>query len=323
MKTIELKAIKETTEDYEVIEERIKKVFRKMLYFPLLRELNLDKSTLQNSKSPLLDAVQSGELTYTGDRFRGKLNAQITKELKSLGAVWDKKEKVFRIPNSLLPADLRMAIKLSMKRFEEKFKKLDSKIRQNLPDEISANLKTADIFDKVLWKTDRDLQSSLRNITVSPKLSKEQREKIAEEWQDNMDLWIKDFAKEEIVKLRKDISKSVLAGDRRKSIADSIKKSYGVTENKAKFLARQETSLMMAKFKETRYTAAGVREYKWGCVAGSPNHPVRPWHKALEGKIFTWDKPPITTAPGEAARHNNPGQDYNCRCFAKPVVRFK
>jgi hypothetical protein len=30
----------------------------------------------------------------------------------------------------------------------------------------------------------------------------------------------------------------------------------------------------------------GVHEYRWSCVAGTKNHPVRLWHKALEGKIF-------------------------------------
>jgi SPP1 gp7 family putative phage head morphogenesis protein len=96
-----------------------------------------------------------------------------------------------------------------------------------------------------------------------------------------------------------------------------------VSANKAKFLARQETSLMTTKLKETRYREAGVNEYKWKTVAGSKLHPVRPSHKILEGRIFRWDDPPITTPPGEAVRRNNPGQDYNCRCFAQPIVRFK
>lgn len=36
---------------------------------------------------------------------------------------------------------------------------------------------------------------------------------------------------------------------------------------------------------------------------------VRPSHAANEGQIFAWDDPPPT---------GNPGEDYNCRCWAEP-----
>ena len=52
-------------------------------------------------------------------------------------------------------------------------------------------------------------------------------------------------------------------------------------------------------------------------VVGSPNHPVREMHKALAGKVFSWDDPPITNEKGD---RNNPGQDYGCRCYARPIV---
>jgi Phage Mu protein F like protein len=37
---------------------------------------------------------------------------------------------------------------------------------------------------------------------------------------------------------------------------------------------------------------------------------VRPSHAANSGKIFSTDNPPIT---------GNPGEDYNCRCWAEPI----
>lgn len=101
-----------------------------------------------------------------------------------------------------------------------------------------------------------------------------------------------------------------------------IQDSYDVSANKAKLLALQETSLLMGKFKQVRYADSGVQEYRWGCVAGTKNHPVPPWHKALEGKIFRWDGPPITSKLGEPVHRSNSGEDFNCRCFARPIVRF-
>jgi len=153
-------------------------------------------------------------------------------------------------------------------------------------------------------------------------LTAQERAKIAGDWANNMDLYIQKFTEEQIKKLRKDIQQQVFKGNRRETMVKKIQDSYKVTANKAKFLARQETSLLMAKFKESRYTSAGVTHYKWRCVAGSKLHPVRPSHKRLDGKTFTWQDPPITTEADEPVRRNNPGQDYNCRCTAIPIVRF-
>ncbi len=193
-------------------------------------------------------------------------------------------------------------------------------IQKKLP-ELSASIHVSDLFDSSLWRVDRDVRKSLKDLAVAPQLTEHTAKRIAEEWQTNLDLSIKDFAEEEILKLREDIRKAAFSGNRRESVVKSIQRSFGVTENKAKFLARQETSLLMTKFKETRYTDSGVDEYRWRCVVGSPKHPVRPSHKILDGKIFRWDDPPTTSAPGEPARKNNPGQDFNCRCSAIPILR--
>lgn len=323
MKEIQLTPIKETTSDFDRLERAIKDLFLKEIYFPTLALLGEPKKTIQNANDELLDAIRSGRIAFNRGSFSGRFNSGISKELRGLGAQWDRKTRTWKIPQSALPYDVRAAISSSEVRFAEKIARIDERLAKILPEEFADKLQASKFFDASLWKVDKDFNSTLKKITVPPQLSDEARKRIADEWQGNMRLWIKDFSQEEILKLRKGMQKSVFAGNRYESAVKTIQKSYGVTENKAKFLARQETSLLMTKFKETRYTEAGVIEYRWGCVAGSKNHPVRPWHKSLEGKIFRWDNPPITTKPGEAVRKNNPGQDYNCRCYAKPIVRFK
>lgn len=323
LKVIELAPIKESTEDYERIEARIKAVFRKMLYVPLMRELGLPTSTLRNSRDDLLEALRSGRLTFLDGAFRGKLNATLTRELKALGARWDRRQRLFVLDDASLPRDVWQVVGASEARFAERLASIDRKLSQNLPAEIAESVKVSDLFDSLLWKTDKEVGKTLERITVTPKLTTEQASRIAAEWQNNMDLWIQNFAEKEIVRLRKEMQGNVFAGNRFESAIKSIQRSYGVTQDKAKFLARQETSLLVTKFKETRYTDAGVNEYRWGCVVGSPKHPVRPAHKALQGEVFRWDDPPITTEPGQPVRRNNPGQDFNCRCFARPILRFK
>lgn len=322
-KTIQLKPIKETTEDYEAIETKLDAWFRAEIYLPILQELGESKTTLSNSSDALLDAIKFGRITFHQGRFTGKFNASVSKELKELGATWDRKTGAWKILLSSLPPDFEQAVRAQEQRFVRKLQAIDRKLAQILPEEITGKLQVEQLFDRSLWKVDKEFRKTVENITVAPQLTDAARKRIADEWQTNMRLWVKDFTESEITKLRKGIQKSAFAGNRYESAVKTIQDSYDVSKNKAKFLARQETSLLMTKFKETRYVDAGVEWYQWGCVSGSKNHPVRPWHKALEGKRFRWDDPPITTKAGEPIRRNNPGQDYNCRCFAKPLVSFK
>ncbi len=310
--------------EFDSMERRIMVVFRKLLYGPLMRTMHPDSrfSNAQRKRTALESAIGSGHIAYKDGVFSGRFNSATSKELRSLGAFFDKHTGTYLLNLSKAPDEIQLAVKSSETRFKERIKRVKSKLRQNLPEEIAEAIKTSDLIDSTLWRVDRSVIKTLKGITVLPQVSPEARKKIADEWQNNMDLWIKDFTEKQIVSLRQQIALHVASGNRFEDIVRTIRTSYGVTEKKAKFLARQETSLLMTKFKETRYTEAGSVEYRWTCVAGSPLHPVRPSHKILDGKIFRWDDPPITTAPDESQRRNNPGQDYNCRCAAKPIVRF-
>jgi SPP1 gp7 family putative phage head morphogenesis protein len=320
---LELRPIKESTEDYDEIEKRISALLRKEIYVPLIREFSESASILKNEKNALITAIHSGRITFNRGTFSGRFNAAISKEIKTLGGVWSRVEQVWKIPIAQLPMEVQNAISASAANYQRKIESIDKKLSQIVPEELADKLKVEKLFDSTIWKVDREFNATVKGITVAPKLSKEHAARVSSEWQTNMKLWIKDFTEKEILKLRKDMRETIESGNRYGSAIDKIKASYGVTRRKAKFLARQETSLLMAKFKQVRYQDAGVNEYRWGCVAGTPAHPVRPWHKALEGKVFRWDDPPVTTKPGEAQRKNNPGQDYNCRCFARPIVRFR
>lgn len=319
---VELKPVREGPASYDEIEERIKEVFRKKLYDPLLSLIRQSKHRLENSRESLLKAIAEGRISHNLGLFTGSFDASVSKELKALGATWDREKKGFRILLADLPKGVQSSIRMSEERFRRRLMSIDKKLRQNLPAEIAESIKTEDIFNRQLWKVDKDIRKTLQNITVTPELSQTQRKRISAEWQNNMDYWIQNFAEEEIRRLRSEVAKNVASGNRYEALVETIQASYGVTSRKAKFLARQETKLLLAKYKEVKYQAAGVEEYTWRCVVGSPAHPVRPSHKILDRGIFRYDDPPITTAPSEPVRRNNPGQDYNCRCYDIPIVRF-
>ena len=127
---------------------------------------------------------------------------------------------------------------------------------------------------------------------------------------------MKEWSKEAIAKLRGDITVNVVKGFRAQRMVDQIQADAGVTKRKAQFLARQETSLLVSKFREERYKDVGLVEYEWS-TGGDER--VRKDHKDLDGRIFRYDSPPIVDRA--TGRRGNPGEDFNCRCIAIPVFR--
>lgn len=318
--------------NYEAIEKKIKDLWRDEIYLPLIRLLGEPVRTLfvnARNDDGLLEAIKTGRITFYRGAFSGRLSASISKDLKALGAQWNTKTRTWRLPQSSLSIEVRNAISASESQFRAKIAGIDKKLAQILPEEVAQKIKISKLFSDTLWKVDGQIRSTLESITIAPSLTKVWREKIADEWQNNMELWIKDWTEKEIVKLRKNLQLSIFAGNRHESAIKIIQASHGASLNKAKFLARQETRLLLTKFKETRYRDAGSEEYIWGIS----NHPIQPQngppikgavrhdHGVLAGKRFKWSNPPVTDK--KSGRRNNPGQDFNCRCFAKPIVRFK
>jgi SPP1 gp7 family putative phage head morphogenesis protein len=325
MSVIALQPIKETTEDYEAIEKAIRDLFKKEIYLPLLREFvqgrpEAHRRLLRNAKLPgLQDAIQSGQITFSQGTFSGKFNSQISRELRKLGATFDRHDSTYKIRKADLPMDVRHAISSSEYKFKDKLDRIEERLSKIVPAELASKLKTEHLFDRALGRVEKDFNSSVKKIGIKVHLSDFERKKIASQWGENMQLWVKDFTEKEIKELRSNVAETLFSGNRYGSAVKTIQDSYGVTERKAKFLARQETSLLMAAFKQTRYQANGVDYYKWQCVAGSKLHPVRPAHLALKDKVYSWDDPPIVDASGA---RKNPQQDYNCRCFPKPLVGY-
>lgn len=325
MKVIELKPIIESKKDYEKIEAVIRKTLFREIYVPILRELSLPENKIRNSLDELLDAMRRGKITYSKGAFRGKFNAAISKELVKMGAKWDAKTASYKLLKVNMKLEMLEAIRISELRFTEKLKTIDRKLAKLVPEEIASKINLTELFDKALFNVEKKIDATLKNITVAPQTTEAQREKISKEYNQNMELYIKNFTEEEILQIRATVEKTIMSGNRYESLIKGIKDSYGVTERKAKFLARQETHLLLGKYKEAKYTAVGSKSYIWTCVKmphdTSPTQHipgnVRYYHGILDGQVFRWDDPPITNKKPE--RRNNAGMDYNCLPGSHPV----
>lgn len=95
-------------------------------------------------------------------------------------------------------------------------------------------------------------------------------------------------------------------GLRASELAKRILATGEVTKSRAMLIARTETSRTAGILQEVRAKSVGSEGYIWRT---SNDIDVRDRHAALEGKFFTWDKPPIT---GERGERSHPGGIYNC-----------
>ena len=105
--------------------------------------------------------------------------------------------------------------------------------------------------------------------------------------------------------------RGVLTADLRQIVAERL----GVGQRHAQFIARDQIAKLNAKITESTQKAAGVTSYKW---RSSRDQRTRPAHRALDGTIHRWDDPPVVDP--KTGRRDHPGEDYQCRCVAIPVV---
>lgn len=97
-------------------------------------------------------------------------------------------------------------------------------------------------------------------------------------------------------------------------IVGEIKRIYGTEKRHARLIARDQMAKLNADLTMAQQRDAGVEEYIWKTAGDSR---VRDRHKELDGKTFKWSElPPIVDI--KTGRRAHPGQDYQCRCIAKP-----
>ena len=133
-----------------------------------------------------------------------------------------------------------------------------------------------------------------------------------EEWiKDNIDL-ISTIPNDSLDKMRELVYSGYMTGKTTTRILKEIQRAYKVNLKHAKLIARDQTAKLNGQIQRHQQIDAGITEYIW-CTSGDER--VRDSHKALDGKKFSWDNPPLNS-DGRAC---HPGEDYQCRCIGRPV----
>lgn len=104
---------------------------------------------------------------------------------------------------------------------------------------------------------------------------------------------------------------------RAEEIAKEIARSGEVTQSRAMLIARTETSRAQTSLTQARSLAVGAESYIWRSVHDSR---VRLRHRELDKSIHRWDNPPVASEPNAEVIHAHPGEIFNCRCWAQPII---
>lgn len=302
-------------EYYSNIEEEINRLFKVVLYSKLAAVAVIGAKEMRNAvDTPLSAAIKNGLITYRNGTFTGTYSAAITKELRIIGAIYRAKTKSWVLLQAAPPY-----VSIAQAFIDNILNAKRRDILQTLDDfnieSINEHNRIPDAYNETIQWIEGDFKKTVEALKVVPTLTGEALGILTADYSYNMDLYIKTWLKENITKLRDQVKNHVFAGGRAESLESLIIKNYRVSRNKAKFLARQETSLLLSKYHEQRLKSVGITKYRW---SASMDERTRQDHKDLDGRVFHFDTPPVVDK--RTGRKANAGEDFGCRCVAVPII---
>jgi len=112
---------------------------------------------------------------------------------------------------------------------------------------------------------------------------------------------------------------SITTGTGMDQLTRNLQKYYGTVNNKARNVASDQSRKAYNAINKQRMMAAGYQEFEW-LHSGGGLHP-RPDHVAMDGKIYSFSKPPVIDK--KTGERGIPGQAINCKCTMRPIYRLE
>lgn len=305
----------------------------------LLLEGNMDIK-LNAGDDPLIKAIEDGEIYYSNGVFSGRFNMRRAKRL-AVFARYDKRSKTWR---GTPPSDVSAAAAIANNKsrlLHDKVKKLIYDTHKRVEDSVDQlELDIKPVVQAVVKSAESDLL--LEGISVQGSTVISQRQ--IEDYREAQKISIRNFTDEQTRGLTQLIRDNTLAGYNRNELIELIQSQYDVTKSKAKFLARQETSLLVSNIRNERFSQSGVDIAIWSSsgdarVVGTPGgkFPVGTKdhgnHYNMHGKYVRISDPTIYAENIEDVKNGvwksksdiggdnrHAGESYNCRCVYKPVI---
>ena len=328
-----------TEKYYKPIQAELENYFYN-LYWKDILQLLKESERLYNSNSALISAIRKGLVHYESGVFSGKYNSAISKDLRKF-AKYDARSKTWK---GIPPGNVTAAATIANERGKKLAMNIESLIAE-IPSRVSAVVESLKYsIDAPLFMMSDEAGKDLKSIGVSIDMTPELSDRLIEEYTTNQNINIKNWTTDQTIRLRKMIEKNALSGYNRLELQELISSEYGVSMAKAKFLARQETTLFTSTVRDERYSSAGITLVKWSTsqdarVVGNPSglypDPSKGHgdHFALNGKICKLNDPSVYADSIAAAKagkwkskvsagmgNEHAGKEYGCRCTYIPII---
>ena len=102
-------------------------------------------------------------------------------------------------------------------------------------------------------------------------------------------------------------------------IEKALQEQFGVTQRRARFIARDQAGKIQGELAEKQQRGVGFEYFGW---EDSDDERVRHWHHEISTRVtaygvgvYRWDNLPL----GPKGTPIKPGSDYACRCIPRPV----
>ena len=198
---------------------------------------------------------------------------------------------------------------------------LIDRIRHDMPQPEALEGRMRRFFDDVAHFTWRDLERLLESVTGtqisdrgarSRKDADDDLDALKELWVgENLDL-IRSIDDETMRRIRQALAARITGSVNHAGLAkDLIAEIQAITEkgkSRAELIARDQLGKLHGQINRRKQESLGIDEYEWET---SHDERVRDSHRALQGKVFSWSKPPP---------EGHPGYPIRCRCIALPVI---
>ena len=278
------------------------------------------KNDLEENKA-VIEALTNGKIFYIqneGFKAKNKFSNKVSLALEKWGAKYDEWTKMYRIPYDKIPKDVLVAIaenKILQQQKIEEIKKYLDQVINNIPYQVDSMVFNKEVVT-ILDDAGNEIRKNSRSINViEVELTPEQKEIIAQEYTNNLKYYIKDWEEKRIPEMRAKVQQLVFEGYREDKIAKLLQHEYGVAANKAKFLAHQETSILLAQYKKVTYQEMGFEKFVWRTIIDGKE---RKLHEKLNGTTWSWEDLPVIDE--RTLQKGLPGEAYGCRCQAQPYT---
>lgn len=178
---------------------------------------------------------------------------------------------------------------------------------RGLDETVLRALRGADAHSRAQWSAQAralGLKVASDDLVLAARVQAFRRENLA---------LIRSLCAEHVVRVGRVLREQ--SGERVEDLARALREATGASRSRAELIARDQVLKANGLLTRDRHEAAGITSYTWRT---SRDERVRSRHRALEGTVHRYDAPPVVD-PG-TQRRAHPGQDFQCRCTAEPVL---